>query len=180
MKKKSILSILAISLATLLFMNGSFTHNVAASTLASNKLTVPTNIVNNISQPISLSEFNNLKEGESMSGENSEMYSLAREATGYHLANVKYTITKGKRVYIGLSVKGTEFIFGPYVSWGGTVHALFGTKSYKKGIYKEYKQYVTIKWSAKKLENATNRVIGTINETSNTSYTDLVFKEAIS
>lgn len=99
---------------------------------------------------------------------------MLREATGYHLGNVKYKITKGKRVYQGISEKGQEFTVGPKATLKGVTISVASYTTYTKEIYKEYRQYVTIKWTAQKLENATNRVIGTINETQNMSYLEYV------
>lgn len=168
MKKTRIFSILSISLATFFMLGGYTKDSVSASTNDALPELVKTN--HNIDVPVSLAKFNSLTEGENITGVNPDIFSVAREATGYHLANVKYTITKGKKVYIGLITKGSAFTVAPSVPAGPFKLSIFGVTSYTAGIYKQYRQYATVKWSAQKLENATNRIIGTINETSNTSY----------
>lgn len=166
MKRTSILFIVGIS-----FLIGGLkvdTAHVSAATTEPTESVLYSNKASETS--ISVEDIVLLNKGESLTGYISRVNSMTREATGYHLANVKYKITKGKLVYNGIAEKGSSFKVGLSIGWKGFSFTPVGYTTYTKGIYKEYTQHITVKWTAQKLDNATNRVLGVINENRQTSY----------
>lgn len=98
---------------------------------------------------------------------------MLREATGWHLTNIKYRVVKnGKGVYMGTVTltTTTAISVAPNVPYLGTVTIGQSVSSTKR--FKTYKQNATIYLSGTKTENGSGRSLGAFSTTRKVTYTD--------